>query len=103
MCVASPILTNPGLHLSSPPPHTLTFHQVAEEVESQLQKYKAAVDEINAKTGGEHDTDTNGEGGYWGGGWWAVAVWVLAALVSVLRVLVVGWGVAVRKGWRRAS
>lgn len=51
-----------------PPPHTLTFHQVAEEVESQLQKYKAAVDEINAKTGGEHDTDTNGEGGYWGGG-----------------------------------
>ena len=25
--------------------------QVAEEVEAQLQKYKAAVDEINAKTG----------------------------------------------------
>lgn len=35
--------------------------QVAEEVESQLQKYKAAVDEINAKTGGDHDADSNGE------------------------------------------
>ena len=40
-----------------PPP------QVAEEVESQLQKYKAAVDEINSKTGGDHDGDTNGEPG----------------------------------------
>jgi hypothetical protein len=43
----------------NPAPHPP--HQVAEEVESQLQKYKAAVDEINAKTGGEHDNDTNGE------------------------------------------
>eukprot|EP00775_Hariotina_reticulata_P012398 gene12398-12533_t len=31
----------------------LPFPKVAEEVESQLQKYKAAVDEINAKTGGD--------------------------------------------------
>ncbi|KAF8065561.1 SLY1 [Scenedesmus sp. PABB004] len=34
----------------------LPFPKVAEEVESQLQKYKAAVDEINAKTAG-HDAD----------------------------------------------
>jgi hypothetical protein len=33
--------------------------QVAEEIETQLQKYKAAVDEINAKTGGDHG-DSNG-------------------------------------------
>lgn len=38
-----------------PPPHTrCVLLQVAEEVETQLQKYKAAVDEINAKTGGDH-------------------------------------------------
>jgi hypothetical protein len=31
--------------------------QVAEEVESQLQKYKAAVDEINSKTAGAGGDD----------------------------------------------
>ena len=31
---------------------SLQLLQVAEEVESQLQKYKAAVDEINSKTAG---------------------------------------------------
>jgi hypothetical protein len=39
--------------------HSFTWlcPQVAEEVESQLQKYKAAVDEINSKTAGAGGDD----------------------------------------------
>jgi hypothetical protein len=50
-----------------PTPQLLYCVQVAEEVEAQLQKYKAAVDEINAKTGGDADADSNGDCGGGGG------------------------------------
>jgi hypothetical protein len=47
------------------------FRQVAEEVESQLQKYKAAVDDINAKAAaGGHQVTAPGASGCRGGVWW---------------------------------
>jgi len=61
------------LHLLVQPVYlpSYTHAQVAEEVESQLQKYKAAVDEINANTGGDHGPDSNGQ---YTGGFWRVCV-----------------------------